>query len=86
MATTINAATSTGDGGMTFLHLKLTLGAADTTAAYTINGAPQLKLMSQPFKTTGVTGDVKAVYDGATGIITFSGGAFNDVIRCTVGY
>jgi len=42
--------------------------------------------MSQPFKTTGVTGDVKAVYDGATGIITFSGGAFNDVIRCTVGY
>jgi len=86
MATTINEALTHAADGLTFLHLKLTLGAADTTATYTIAGAPQLTLMTQPFKTTGSTGDVKAVYDAATGIITFSGGAFNDVIRCTVAY
>lgn len=86
MATTINEALTHTDGGLTFLNLKLTLGAADTTATYTVKGAPQIVAMTQPFKTTGSTGDVKAVYDGATGIITFSGGANNDVIRCTVTY
>jgi len=86
VATTVNEATSHSDGGLTFLHLKLTLGAADTTAAYTISGAPQLVLMTQPFKTTGATGDVKAVYNASTGVITFSGAANNDVIRSTVAY
>jgi hypothetical protein len=86
MATTINEASSHSDGGLTFLHLKLTLGAADTTATYTIAGAPRILMMTQPFKTTGVTGDVKAVYNGATGVLTFSGAANNDVIRCTVAY
>lgn len=84
MATTINEATSHSSGGLTFLHIKLTLGAADTTATYAIAGAPPILAITQPFKTTGTTGDVKAVY--ASGTITFSGGAFNDVIRCTVIY
>ena len=86
MATTVSECTSHADGGLTFLHLKLTLGAADTTATYTIAGAPQLVLMTQPFKTTGAVADVLAVYNGATGVITFSGGANNDVIRSTVAY
>jgi hypothetical protein len=84
MATTINEALTNVDGGLTFLRLKLTLGAADTTATYAIAGSPQIVMMTQPFKTTGVTGDVKAVY--ASGTITFSGAANNDVIRCVVAY
>lgn len=86
MATTISECTTHSAGGITFLHLKLTVGAADTTAAYTISGAPVLKFMSQPFKTTGSTADILAVYNQSTGAITFSGLSNNDVMRVTVGY
>lgn len=86
MATTVNAATSNAVGGLTYLNLKLTLGAADTTATYTIAGAPQLVFMSKPFKTTGSVGDLLLVYNASTGVITVSGGANNDVVRFTVAY
>lgn len=86
MATTINEVTSHSDGGLTYLHVKLTVGAADTTATYTIAGAPQIEALTQPFKTTGTTADVLAVYDAATGVITFSALANNDVFRFTVIY
>lgn len=86
MATTVSECTSRSAGGLTFLHLKLTLGAADTSATYTIAGAPQLTLMTKPFKTTGSVGDLLLAYNASTGVITASGGANNDVIRFTVAY
>lgn len=86
MATTVSAHSSHVEGGLTFVHLTITVGAADTSATYTVTGAPQLLGMSQPFKTTGTTGDITAVYNMATGVITFATLANNDVFRVTVWY
>lgn len=86
MATTVNEISSHCEGGLTFVHLKITVGAADTSATYTVTEAPQIKMMTQPFKTTGTTGAITAVYDASTGIITFGTLANNDVFRVTIAY
>jgi hypothetical protein len=69
----------------------ITISAAATdsgtdTLTFGYAAAPQIKMMTQPFKTTGVTGDVKIVYDAVTGIITLSGAGNSDVLRFTFAY
>ena len=86
MATTVSESVSYNVGGLTWLFLKLTAGAADTTVTYTIQGFPELKAMTMPVKTTGTTGSCNAVYNKATGVITISSLANNDVVRFGVCY
>lgn len=86
MATTVNEVMSHSAGGMTFLHLKLTAGAADTTCTYTIAGFPILKGATCPIKTTGTQGGVGLAYVESTGVLTVGPVANNDVVRVTVMY
>jgi hypothetical protein len=87
VATTIQEATTHSDeGGLTWLHLSLKLITSGTTVAYTISGAPILKFVTQPFKTTGSTADVQMTYDQSTGAMTLGTLSVNDVIRLTVAY
>lgn len=84
MATTISEYSTHAAGGLNFLHLKLTAGAADTTVTYTHVPGKVIKSITLPFKTTGSAGACNAVYVESTGVITISGLANNDVVRFTV--
>lgn len=85
VATTVNLVESHADGGVNFLHLKLTAGGADTSVTYTIAGAPQILGCTLPVKTTGTIGAVNVTYNVSTGALTASCAA-NDVLRITVMY
>lgn len=77
-------------GGMTFHHVKATIGAG-TTAVYTI---PQtgtsipafVRGLSFPFKTTGSAAACTATHALSTGVLTLSGFTNTDVIRFTLIY
>lgn len=90
MATTVNSVTSHSAGGLNFLHLKLTAGAADTTITYTLGGAggnfPILLGSTCPVKTTGTQGGVGLAYVESTGVVTIGPVANNDVVRVTLMY
>ena len=89
MATTVNSVTSHSAGGLNFLHLKLTAGAADTTITYTLGGVvptPPIIYGVMVTKTTGTQGGVGTAYVESTGVLTIGPVANNDVVRATVVY
>lgn len=87
MATTLNEERSHSSGGIKHHHIKLTAGAADTTATYTFAAPfPILLGCSAPIKTTGTQAGVGIAYVESTGVITVGPLANNDVVRFTVIY